>query len=91
MRIEPLGRQHNRLDFDCGNLQLNDYLKHYASQDVKRRQSSCYVLTEGDSGCIIGFYTLCAHVVDAQMLADDKVGRRKFIPAFLLGRLAFGG
>ena len=34
---EPLGKQHDRTQFDCGITVLNDYLSKYANQDVKRK------------------------------------------------------
>ena len=56
--IELLNKRHNRLGFDCGNEVLNNYLKHRASQDVKRKLAACFVFSEKASPGIMGFYTL---------------------------------
>lgn len=88
MRFTKLSRSHDRKSFDCGIEMFNAFLKQYASQDIRRRQNSCFVL-EGDDGReIVGFYTLCPHSIDAQLLPEESVGKRKQIPVFLLGMLA---
>lgn len=43
---EPLGKHHDRTQFDCGVSVLNDYLAKYAKQDVKRKASAVFVLVK---------------------------------------------
>lgn len=56
--IELLNKKHNRKDFDCGKELLNDYLKTQAGQDVKRKLSVCFVLTDSETKVIQGYYIL---------------------------------
>jgi len=78
--------------FDCGNQQLNSYLKRQAGQDVKRKLAACFVLTSKDSANIIGFYTLSNNSIPLTLFPEDI--RRKLppssltLPTTLLGRLA---
>lgn len=89
---EPIGTQHDRMNFDCGVAALNDYLAKYAKQDVKRKASAVFVLVERSKPKrIIGFYTLCAtSVALAELPAEvtKKLPRYPEIPAILVGRLA---
>ncbi len=88
--IEPLGPQHNRKGFSCGEPSLDAYIQRQASQDVKRDLALCYVLSQRDSA-ILGYYTLSASSVNLTDLPQDlakKSGRYALVPAVLLGRLA---
>jgi ribosomal protein S18 acetylase RimI-like enzyme len=89
---EPLSNQHDRTHFHCGVLVLNDYLKKYAEQDVKRKASAVFVLViRSAPHRIIGFYTLCATSVALSDLPEEmirKLPRYPEIPAILVGRLA---
>lgn len=89
---EPLGNQHDRMQFDCGVSVLNDYLAKYAKQDVKRKAAAVFVLVNrSEPKRIIGFYTLCATSVELSELPDGltkKLPRYPAIPAILVGRLA---
>lgn len=46
MKLLPVNRQHNRDLFDCGEENLNTFFRCYASQCVRNRDCSCYVLTD---------------------------------------------
>lgn len=87
--IEPLNREHNRCAFDCGEEALNRYIAKYAMQDVKRRLTNCFVLTEGTPK-IVGFYTLSAFSIPLVDLPAEIANKLKYktVPAALLGRLA---
>jgi hypothetical protein len=56
MKITRLLSNHNRTNFDCGNIVLNAYFKERAMQDVKRKLCAIYVLSSAED--IIGFYAL---------------------------------
>lgn len=56
--IEVLDKKHNKNEFDCGKELLNNYLKNQAGQDIKRKLSACFVLSESDTNLIQGYYTL---------------------------------
>ena len=77
--------------FDCGEPSLNDYLRRYASQDVKRGVARAFVATPTDTPSqIAGFFTLSAASVQAESLPEAwrKKLPRYPIPVALLGRLA---
>ncbi len=90
--IELLDKKHNRKDFDCGKALLNNYLKHQAGQDMKRKLSACFVLVENVSDCIQGYYTLSNSSIPLSCFPEQI--KKKLppsyasIPATLLGRLA---
>jgi GNAT superfamily N-acetyltransferase len=90
--IEPLGPQHNRPEFSCGEAALDEYLKMKASQDAKRNLARCSVMVpQPGANRLLGYYTLSAHTIDLTEL--DAGSARKLraypaLPAILLGRLA---
>lgn len=90
-RIEPLASAHKRDGFTCGVEPLDRYLKAQASQDVRRRVSSCFVAVDTANGEIAGYYTLAATGIPLDRLPDEivrKLPRYPVVPAALLGRLA---
>jgi predicted N-acetyltransferase YhbS len=83
-----LNKSHNRSAFDCGVLELNDYLQRYALQNQKKSAARTYVATRGNE--VVGYYTLVYGSV-AYEEAPEKVqaGLGKYpIPILLLARLA---
>lgn len=81
---------HDRKKFDCGNSALNDYLKKYLSQNVKKNLVKAYVATEQETGRILGYYTLSSASVSHNDIDHAELSRlpRYPIPAILIGRLA---
>ena len=92
LRIEPLGPQHNRPDFACGEAGLDAYIATKAGQDVQRQLARCFVLIPHPGAAqLLGYYTLSAHTIDLGEL--DPAAARQLraypaLPAVLLGRLA---
>jgi GNAT superfamily N-acetyltransferase len=90
--FEPLAKRHDRLAFQCGVPELDEYLKRRARQDAERHVAAVYVMVPADEPRrIAGFYTLSgASVILAELPADlqKKLPRYPTIPAILLGRLA---
>ena len=82
---------HKKKDFNCGKPLLDNYLHTQAKQDVKRKQSACFVL-EGDRGIVKGYYTLSSASIKKDILPETII--KKLPPAYsdlpvtLLGRLA---
>lgn len=79
------------LDFDCGELALNDYLQRYASQDIKRGVARAFIATPVEQPeMVAGFYTLSAGSIAAETIPDKlrKKLPRYPVPVALLGRLA---
>ena len=89
--IVPLGKQHERKSFDCGEPSLNRYLHDYASQDIRRRVNRVFAASPTDTPRqIVGYYSLSAGSLNAADL-PEKLRRRlpKYpLPVVLLGRLA---
>ena len=55
----PIGKNHDRTAFDCGEDSLNTYLKRYARQNHDSGGAKCFVATPRDAPArILGFYTL---------------------------------
>jgi len=82
---------HNCAGFDCGTLELNDYLVRRATQDRRRNVSQIYVLIDTDEPTkILGCYTLSAAQVDSEQVSERERRRlpRYPIPCFRMGRFA---
>jgi GNAT superfamily N-acetyltransferase len=91
VRIEPLGSDHDRAAFDCGNESLDRYIRTQASQDTRRGIARVFVaVTPEEPRRIAGFFTLSAAWVIASDLPPETAKRlpRHPIPAALVGRLA---
>jgi GNAT superfamily N-acetyltransferase len=59
LRIEPLSRRHHRDSFDCGNPDLNDYLRHTARQHTDKGLSRTEVLVDDEAPAeILGYVTM---------------------------------
>ena len=89
--ITPLGKQHDRKAFDCGEASLNQYLDRYASQDARRRVYRVFVASPlGEPRLVIGYYSLSAGSLAAADLPAKFRRRlpRYPVPVVLLGRLA---
>ena len=56
--IHPLEKAHDRKSFDCGNDDLNRYLREQARQDAEKRVAAPFVLTQPGRPKVLGFYTL---------------------------------
>jgi GNAT superfamily N-acetyltransferase len=92
--IVPLSGNHDRASFTCGVEPLDRYLRRQASQDVRRRVASCFVIVEVATGAAAGYYTLAATSVLLRELPETiaaKLPRYPTVPAVLLGRLAVAG
>ena len=90
-RVEALSKQHDRSGFTCGSEPLDTYLGIQAGQDARKRVAATFVLCEGESNRVIGFYTLSAVSVDIGAWPENvakKLPRYPVVPATLLGRLA---
>lgn len=90
LRVTPLDAVHDRAMFHSRSDPLNRYLREQASQDVRRRLSTCLVAVDA-AGRVVGYYTLSPWSVPLDKL--DAIAQRKLpkyaaIPVILLGRLA---
>jgi hypothetical protein len=88
-RFDPLGDQHDRAAFSCGNAALDAYFKgDPVRQDVSRKVTNAFVLTP-DGRFVAGFYTLSPLSilsVDLPASLAKKLPKRP-IGATLIGRM----
>ncbi len=69
---------------------LDNYLRQFATQDVKRRVSNCFVALD-DAGILAGYFTLAASSIPLEDLSEverKRLPRYPLLPACLVGRLA---
>ena len=92
LTIELLDKKrHNRSAFFSGNDSLDNYIRKQASQELKKKVSTVFVLIDSPNIDIIAYYTLSSYTVDVSNLNEDfakTVPRYPLLPATLLGRLA---
>lgn len=78
---------HDRTSFDCGEPELNDYLRFTARQHVDKGYAQVWVaVAEPGSAQVIGYYTLSMTSLRPAEV-PRKTGVNK-VPAILLGKLA---
>lgn len=79
--------------FHCGHSALDDYIRRYALQDVRRDLARVFVASPVDDlDCLAGFFTLSAGSVNCSDLPEELSRKlpRYPIPVALIGRLAVG-
>jgi GNAT superfamily N-acetyltransferase len=89
--MAPMTKAHDRATFDCGNDELNRYLRQQARQDAEKRVAAPFVLTQPGRRTVLGFYTLSASIIPVQELPPElmkQLPRYGQLPVTLLGRLA---
>src|SRR5580658_7922822 len=87
----PLGRHHDRAAFDCGDDELNTYLRRYARQNHESGGAKCFVAAPRETPTrTLGFYTLSPASIEftrAPSVVTRGLGRYD-VPVYRLGRLA---
>lgn len=90
LKIEPIARSHDRQGFDCGNRDLNNYLRNTARQHSEKGISRTFVLADDTNPCeVLGFFTLafCEILVEKLPRKHAKKYPAR-APAAKLARLA---
>jgi predicted GNAT family N-acyltransferase len=90
LKIEPLGKNHDRAAFSCGKDSLDQYLKNQAGQAAGKNLAAVFILTP-DGQKVAGYYTLSSYAVRLDEIPIEiakKLTRMPEVPATLLGRLA---
>jgi GNAT superfamily N-acetyltransferase len=90
MQILPLAGNHNRQSFDCGRVELNNWLRQVARQHQDKGLSKTFVaVREEDHTGICSFYALTLAEIDRRFLPESYQKRLpQRIPGVRLGRLA---
>jgi len=82
----------NKSSFNCGQIQLDNYLKFQSSQDFKRKLSVCFVLNNEENNQIVGYYTLSNYSIPLDFIPIELKNKLpnsyNQIPVTLLGRFA---
>jgi len=90
-KIRPLDKAVDTASFNCKQPVLDEYIRRYAAQDVKRNVARVFIATpEHDISRLAGFYTLSASSVSCSDLPVSlaKTLPRYPVPVALIGRLA---
>lgn len=83
MRFERLAKNHDRQNFDCGQDEINTYIKNFANQHTKKNIAKIHILIdENNPNQIIGFYSLS----NTELVMKIK-GYPNKIPAILIGKI----
>jgi len=92
LKIESLdSRKHIRSDFCCEKDSLDNYIRKQASQDIKKRVATVFVLIDDPEYQVMAYYTLSSHTVKVECIDENfakHLPRYPLLPAILLGRLA---
>ena len=88
--IEPLSRQHQREDFDCGVVALNEFLKKFARQNQDKGVGRTFVAVRRGQSAVCGYYTIAAGAVAFGNFPEAVANRlpRYPVPVVHVGRLA---
>ena len=90
-REEPVDRHHDRKTFDCGVIELNEYLDRYARQNHESGGAKTFVaVLRAEPARVLGYYSISPGAIEfARVPArlSRKLGRYE-VPVFRLGRLA---
>jgi GNAT superfamily N-acetyltransferase len=87
----PLDSSIRKEDFDCGILELNDYLRKYAKQnDTKGVAKTFVAIADTDDRVVLGYYSVSMAELQRESLPEAAQKRLPGypIPVMRLGRLA---
>lgn len=90
-RIRPLDSSIDTASFQCGSKPLDDYIRRYASQDMRKNVARVFAATpENNPQQMAGFFTLSAGSVSCSSLPESLARKlpRYPVPVALIGRLA---
>ena len=61
---EPISKSHNRKGFDCGDAEMNDFLRRYARQSHEQNASKTFcAIDHAIPNRVLGFYTITPSAV----------------------------
>ena len=93
LRPQTLSSAHDLSAFDCGEANLNEWLKKHAKQANTSGSARTFVVSDSDTHAVAGYFSLTVGQIDI-MDAPARVaaGMGRFpIPVVLLARLAVDG
>jgi GNAT superfamily N-acetyltransferase len=86
--VEKLGAAHDLTSFDCGNEELNGFLRRRALASQQANSAQTYVVRRGEA--VVGYYSLTVGAV-GHAEAPERIKKampRYPIPVLILARLA---
>lgn len=89
--LEPIAKSHRREEFDCGDPELNLFLRRFARQSHEHNASKTFcAIEDADPGRILGFYTIVTSSIKYDLVPKTMTrGLAKHdIGGFLLARIA---
>ena len=88
--VQPLTADHDRTSFDCGEPDLDEFIRRYARQNQERGIGRTFVAVPEGERRVVAFYTLAAGSVAFAHVPDELRRRlpRYPIPVARLARLA---
>ncbi len=89
-KIERLAARHDRTAFECGQAQLDDWLKQRSGQFDRRDLARTFVAVRAEVPQVHGYYALSNHHIGYESMSLEQARGlpRIDVPVILLGRLA---
>ena len=90
MLVLPLNDRHDRKGFDCGDADLNGWLRQTARQHKEKGVSSTFVAVADETNAeVLGYYAISlAELVNNDLPEQYRKRLPNKVPVFRLGRLA---
>lgn len=88
---EPIRKSHDRQGFDCGDADMNEFLRRYARQSHEQNASKTFcAVTNADPTKVLGFYTIAPTAVSHEDVPGTMVKglARHEVAGFKLARIA---
>jgi len=77
----PIDKSHQRNDFDCGYLALNEYLKRYARQNHNQGTAKTFVAISASGGLKVdGYYTVSSSIIEYESIPESFQPRMPCYP-----------
>lgn len=88
LRVEPFDEHHDISSFNCGNVELDDWLKLHA-RTATGHGTRTYVAVDEDDGRVVGYFAIAPHILERDDAPRSVArGAPQHIPAILLAKLA---
>lgn len=88
---EPIAKRHDRTGFDCGDAELNDFLRRYARQGHEQGSAKTFLaIDDADPAKILGFYSVAPTSLGYERMPETmrRGLARHDVPGFRLARIA---
>lgn len=83
-----LSAEHKLGEFTCGQLALDEWLRHHALRALAQGTARTWVWTAGGSTRVVAYFSIAPTQVTREELTSSQAGGASMVPAYLLARLA---